>query len=190
MNNKNFKYNDCPMMTMKEYDEAEGYDLNFSDYDILDLLSLDDTIVWLTKINLVHDGGIMPSGEHYEQTKVIYNAIYPYKVIHSGKSFFLRPISVLNEKYPLYKFDDEYQMIKFHEGMGVFSLDENVHASTSYEYINRYREEEYKKLKAKESFRWINQEKKEMHEFSIEEAKKALSKVYSIPVDEITIKTK
>ena len=71
--------------------------------------------------------------------------------------------------------------------MGNFALPDNVHASTSYEYINRYRHEEYKKLVVqKEEKKTTNKTNK--FEFTLMQAKEALAEKFGLSVENICIK--
>ena len=68
--------------------------------------------------------------------------------------------------------------------MGFFVLPVNVYASTSYEYINRYRHEEYKKLVLQK------EEKKSTNkfEFTLKQAKEALAEKFGFKIENICIK--
>ena len=73
---------------------------------------------------------------------------------------------------------------EFENAMGFLVLPVNVHASTSYEYINRYRYEEYKVLAVQK------EEKKttSKFEFTLKQAKEALAEKYGYSIENICIK--
>ena len=65
------KYNRCLMMDNQTYEKSEGLDLSqISSTKIKDLYENCD-LVWVTRISLQVDNGIMPSGEKYLQKKVV-----------------------------------------------------------------------------------------------------------------------
>lgn len=68
--------------------------------------------------------------------------------------------------------------------MGFFALPDNVHASTSYGYINRYRYEEYKKLLVQKE----ENKTTSKFEFTLKQAKEALAEKFGFPVENICIK--
>lgn len=74
--------------------------------------------------------------------------------------------------------------------MGNFTLPDNVHASTSYEYINRYRHEEYKKLVVQKEENKTNNKtnKTNKFEFTLTQAKEALAEKFGLSVENICIK--
>lgn len=192
-------YNVAPMMDQKTFDLCEGYDLNNTSKEVLDNFIKEKTIIWVTDIQLMSDEGIMPSGERYMTNRIVHNYIVPCIVQKIKNTYCLRDMwmhcgkdkyNELVEKYSQYEFGYGMETKCFNKASGFFPyqiLDEDVHASTSYEYINRVRHNEEQKLKQKEETIWQDEPIKEIKTFSIEEAKKALSKVHNIPVSEIVI---
>ena len=84
-------------------------------------------------------------------------------------------------------YDVKFKEYEFENSMGFFVLPVNVHASTSYEYINRYRYEEYKILAVqKEEKKTTNKANK--FEFTLKQAKEALAEKFGFLVENICIK--
>jgi len=192
----NRNYNEAPMMDQKTFDICEGYDLNNTSKEVLDNFINEKTIIWVTDICLMNDEGIMPTGERYVTSGIGHNYIVPCIVQKIKNTYCLRDVwmycgkekyTELVEKYPHYQFEHGMETKTFENGGGFFFLEDDVHASTTYEYINKIRfniEKEYEKL---EKTTWVK-DIVQKTTFSIEEAKKALSKVHNIPVEEIEIK--
>lgn len=152
------------MMDLIDYHDNEGIDLNMVNNETLDLFYTIQQTIWVTEIHLTEDNEI--SNNH----------ICPYVVVKVDNKYYLRdtyaPYEVIFKEY-------EYE-----NAMGFLVLPVNVHASTSYEYINRYRYEEYKKLVVQK------EEKKTTNkfEFTLKQAKEALAEKFGFRVENICIK--
>lgn len=98
----------------------------------------------------------------------------------SGKNY-LRNLTSEDTYAPYEVIFKEYE---YENAMGFLVLPVNVHASTSYEYINRYRYEEYKALVVQK------EEKKTTNkfEFTLKQAKEALAEKYGYNIENICIK--
>ena len=167
--NTNIDYNDAPMMDLNDYNENEGIDLNMVDSETLDLLYTIRQTIWVTEIQLT------------ENNEISHNHICPYVVVKVDNKYYLRNLTNTDTYAP---YDVEFKEYEFEDIMGNFALPVNVHASTSYEYINRYRHEEYKKLVVQK------EEKKTTNkfEFTLMQAKEALAEKFGFPVENICIK--
>ena len=167
--NTNIDYNDAPMMDLNDYNENEGIDLNMVDSETLDLLYTIRQTIWVTEIHLT------------ENNEIACNYICPYVVVKVNNKYFLRN---RDNAYTYAPYDVKFKEYEFENIMGNFALPANVHASTSYEYINRYRHEEYKKLVVQK------EEKKTTNkfEFTLNQAKEALAEKFGILVENICIK--
>ena len=95
--------------------------------------------------------------------------------------YYLRNLTSEDTYAPYEVIFKEYE---YENAMGFLVLPANVHASTSYEYINRYRYEEYKKLVVQK------EEKKTTNkfEFTLKQAKEALAEKFGFRVENICIK--
>ena len=157
--NTNIDYDNAPMMDLNEYNKSEGMDLNMINNEILDKFSKTLQNIWVTEIHL------------NENNEIVYNYICSYIVVKVDDKFYLRDITGEN-------------IYEFKNVMGFFALPDNVHASTSYGYINRYRYEEYKKLVVQK------EEKKTTNkfEFTLKQAKEALAEKFGFSVENICIK--
>ena len=157
--NTNTVYDDAPMMDLDEYNKSEGMDLNMANNEILDKFYKTLQTIWVTEIHL------------NENNEIVDNYICSYIVVKVDDKFYLRDITGEN-------------IYEFKNVMGFFALPDNVHASTSYGYINRYRYEEYKKLVIqKEENKSTNK-----IEFTLKQAKEALAEKYGFSVENICIK--
>lgn len=187
----NIDYNCYPMMNKKSYENANGFDLNQVSLEKLKELYTNKTIIWVSNIKLIRFDGKLPSGEVYHQKKIINNFIVPCKVVMFSCNYYLTSltqdeINNLKEKTKSLMFEYLYMNKPFRNDSGKYLLD-NVHVSESYEYINRYRCEEEKKLKKQEFIKWDKEKKKKVSTFSLKEAKEALSIVYGVAVSDIVI---
>ena len=157
--NTNTDYDNAPMMDLNEYNKSEGMDLNMINNEILDKFSKTLQTIWVTEIHLD------------ENNEIVDNYICSYIVVKIDDKFYLRDITGEN-------------IYEFKNVMGFFALPDNVHASTSYGYINRYRYEEYKKLVVQK------EEKKTTNkfEFTLKQAKEALAEKFGLLIENICIK--
>ena len=167
--NTNIDYNNAPMMDLIDYHENEGMDLNMVNAETLDMFYTIQQTIWVTEIHLTEDNEI--SNNH----------ICPYVVVKVNNKYFLRNRT---NAYTYAPYDVKFKEYEFENIMGNFALPVNVHASTSYEYINRYRHEEYKKLVLqKEENKSTNK-----FEFTLKQAKEALAEKYGYNIENICIK--
>lgn len=120
-------------------------------------------VIWVTEIHLI------------ENTCV---------VVKVNNKYFLRN---RDNAYTYAPYDVEFKEYEFEDIMGNFALPANVHASTSYEYINRYRHEEYKKLVIQKEEKKTNN-KTNKFEFTLMQAKEALAENFGLSVENICIK--
>ena len=157
--NTNKIYDNAPMMDLDEYNKSEGMDLNIVDNETLDKFHKTLQTIWVTEIHLD------------ENNEIVDNYIFSYIVVKVDDKFYLSSITGEN-------------IYEFKNIMGFFALPDNVHASTSYGYINRYRYEEYKKLVVQK------EEKKTTNkfEFTLKQAKEALAEKFGFSVENICIK--
>ena len=160
--NTNKIYDDAPMMDLDEYNKSEGMDLNIVSNEILDKFHKTLQTIWVTEIHL------------NENNEIVDNYICSYIVVKVDDKFYLRDITGEN-------------IYEFKNVMGFFALPDNVHASTSYEYINRYRYEEYKTLAVQKEEKNITN-KANKFEFTLKQAKEALAEKFGFPVENICIK--
>lgn len=170
--NTNIDYNDAPMMNLNDYNdynETEGIDLNMVDSETLDMFYTIQQTIWVTEIHLTEDNEI--SNNH----------ICPYVVVKINNKYYLRNLTSEDTYAPYEVIFKEYE---YENAMGFLVLPVNVHASTSYEYINRYRYEEYKKLVVQK------EEKKTTNkfEFTLKQAKEALAEKFGFKIENICIK--
>ena len=165
--NTNIDYNNAPMMNLIDYHENEGTDLNIVNDETLDMFYTIQQTIWVTEIHLTEDNEI--SNNH----------ICPYVVVKINNKYYLRNLTSEDTYAPYEVIFKEYE-----NAMGFLVLPANVHASTSYEYINRYRYEEYKKLVIQK------EEKKTTNkfEFTLKQAKEALAEKYGYNIENICIK--
>lgn len=170
--NTNIDYNDAPMMNLNDYNENEGIDLNMVDSETLDILYTTQQVIWVTEIHLTKDN------------EILCNYICPYVVVKVDNKYYLRNRTNADTYAPYDVKFKEYEFEDIKDIMGNFALPVNVHASTSYEYINRYRYEEYKKLAVQK------EEKKTTgkFEFTLKQAKEALAEKFGFLVENICIK--
>lgn len=193
-------YNNAPMMNNEVYNFSDGYDLNQCTLETLKDFSDRGTIIWLTRIMLLEDDGIMPSGQKYHQKKIYFNQIIPCRIVNNNSKWYIKNVQTIEfnalrndvRAYDDYEFesingfyDEEFK----ENSLGFYELPKNIHASESYEFINRYRYETEKELKTKEEtiLEKESTKKEKKTSFTITEAKKALSKIYNIPTNKIKI---
>ena len=170
--NTNIDYNDAPMMDLNDYKENEGIDLNIVDSETLDLLYTIQQTIWVTEIQLT------------ENSEISHNHICPYVVVKVNNKYYLRNLTNEDTYAP---YEVKFKEYEFENEMGFFVLPVNVHASTSYEYINRYRYEEYKVLAVqKEAKKTTNKTNK--FEFTLKQAKEALAEKFGLLAENICIK--
>ena len=167
--NTNNDYNNAPMMDMVKFNQVEGMDLNLIDKENLNFYYTLSQVIWVTEIHLTEDN------------KIACNYICPYVVVKVKNKYFLRNRT---NAYTYAPYDVKFKEYEFEDIMGNFALPVNVHASTSYEYINRYRYEEYKKLVLQK------EEKKttSKFEFTLKQAKEALAEKFGYSIENICIK--
>lgn len=167
--NTNIDYNNAPMMDLIDYHENEGMDLNMVNDKTLDMFYTIQQTIWVTEIHLTEDNEI--SNNH----------ICPYVVVKINNKYYLRNLTSEDTYAPYEVIFKEYE---YENAMGFLVLPVNVHASTSYEYINRYRYEEYKTLVVQK------EEKKttSKFEFTLKQAKEALAEKYGYSIENICIK--
>ena len=167
--NTNIDYNNAPMMDLNDYNENEGIDLNMVNDETLDMFYTIQQTIWVTEIHLTEDNEI--SNNH----------ICPYVVVKVDNKYYLRNLTSEDTYAPYEVIFKEYE---YENAMGFLVLPANVHASTSYEYINRYRHEEYKKLVLqKEENKSTNK-----FEFTLKQAKEALAEKFGFKIENICIK--
>lgn len=167
--NTNIDYNNAPMMDLIDYHENEGMDLNMVNAETLDMFYTIQQTIWVTEIHLTEDNEI--SNNH----------ICPYVVVKINNKYYLRNLTSEDTYAPYEVIFKEYE---YENAMGFLVLPVNVHASTSYEYINRYRYEEYKALVVQK------EEKKTTNkfEFTLKQAKEALAEKFGFKIENICIK--
>ena len=170
--NTNKIYDDAPMMDMAKFNQVEGIDLNLIDKENLNFYYTLSPVIWVTEIHLTKDN------------EISCNYICPYVVVKVDNKYYLRNRTNADTYAP---YDVKFKEYEFEDIMGNFALPVNVHASTSYEYINRYRYEEYKALAVqKEEKNTINKANK--FEFTLKQAKEALAEKFGFLVENICIK--
>ena len=167
--NTNIDYNNAPMMDLIDYHDNEGMDLNMVNDETLDMFYTIQQTIWVTEIHLTEDN------------EISCNHICPYVVVKVDNKYYLRNLTNGNTYAPYEVIFKEYE---YENAMGFLVLPVNVHASTSYEYINRYRYEEYKKLVVQK------EEKKTTNkfEFTLKQAKEALAEKFGFKIENICIK--
>lgn len=167
--NTNIDYNNAPMMDLIDYHENEGMDLNMVNDETLDMFYTIQQTIWVTEIHLTEDN------------EIYNNHICPYVVVKINNKYYLRNLTSEDTYAPYEVIFKEYE---YENAMGFLVLPVNVHASTSYEYINRYRYEEYKALVVQK------EEKKttSKFEFTLKQAKEALAEKYGYSIENICIK--
>ena len=167
--NTNIDYNNAPMMDLIDYHENEGMDLSMVNNETLDMFYTIQQTIWVTEIHLTEDNEI--SNNH----------ICPYVVVKVDNKYYLRNLTSEDTYTPYEVIFKEYE---YENAMGFLVLPVNVHASTSYEYINRYRYEEYKALVVQK------EEKKTTNkfEFTLKQAKEALAEKFGFKIENICIK--
>lgn len=193
-------YNNAPMMNNEVYNFCDGYDLNQCTLETLKDFCERKSIIWLTRIMLLEDDGMMPSGQIYHQKKIYFNQIIPCRIVNDNGKWYIK--NVRSVEFDALRCDvrslDDYEFESINgyydeefkeNALGFYELPKNIHASNSYEFINRYRYETEKELKTKEETIWEKEptKKEKKTTFSVQEAKKALSKMYNIPVNKIKI---
>lgn len=170
----NRKYDSYPMMTEEEYENAKDVNLNMCNKDVLDELAEENQIVWLTNISL-NSNNIL-----------IGNNVCPYKVYKINRKYYLINCSHL---YTKLLYDVSYIKYEFKNVKGVYTLPSNVQASTSYEYINKYRYEKYKELISKENVADFDKDIIKSHfVFTLEQAKQALADKFGFKVENVHIR--
>lgn len=167
--NTNIDYNNAPMMDLIDYHENESIDLNMVNAETLDMFYTIQQTIWVTEIHLTEDN------------KISNNHICPYVVVKVDNKYYLRNLTNGDIYAPYEVIFKEYE---YENAMGFLVLPANVHASTSYEYINRYRYEEYKTLVVQK------EEKKTTNkfEFTLKQAKEALAEKFGFKIENICIK--
>ena len=167
--NTNIDYNNAPMMDLIDYHENEGMDLNMVNNETLDMFYTIQQTIWVTEIHLTEDN------------EISCNHICPYVVVKVDNKYYLRNLTSEDTYAPYEVIFKEYE---YENAMGFLVLPVNVHASTSYEYINRYRYEEYKALVVQK------EEKKTTNkfEFTLKQAKEALAEKFGFKIENICIK--
>lgn len=167
--NTNKIYDDAPMMDMVKFNQVEGIDLNLIDGENLNFYYTLSQVILVTEIHLT------------ENNEIVSNYICPYVVVKVNNKYFLRNRT---NAYTYAPYDVKFKEYEFENIMGNFALPVNVHASTSYEYINRYIHEEYKKLVLqKEENKLTNK-----FEFTLKQAKEALAEKFGYSIENICIK--
>ena len=167
--NTNIDYNNAPMMDLIDYHENEGMDLSMVNNETLDMFYTIQQTIWVTEIHLTEDNEI--SNNH----------ICPYVVVKVDNKYYLRNLTSEDTYAPYEVIFKEYE---YENAMGFLVLPVNVHASTSYEYINRYRYEEYKKLVVQKEEKKITNK----FEFTLKQAKEALAEKFGFKIENICIK--
>ena len=167
--NTNKIYDNAPMMDMVKFNQVEGIDLNIVNDETLDMFYTIQQTIWVTEIHLTEDNEISN------------NYICPYVVVKINNKYYLRNLTSEDTYAP---YEVKFKEYEFENIMGNFALPVNVHASTSYDYINRYRHEEYKALVVQK------EEKKTTNkfEFTLKQAKEALAEKYGYNIENICIK--
>ena len=117
--NTNNDYNNAPMMYLNDYNEIEGIDLNIVDSETLDILYTTQQVIWVTEIHLTKDN------------EISCNYICPYVVVKVDNKYYLRNRTNADTYAP---YD-----VKFTKVGDIFVLPGDIHASKSYEWINRLR---------------------------------------------------
>lgn len=166
-------YNKAPMMPIEEYNKSDYLNLNEPTIKKLKEYEETDTVFWLTAIN-----------SHGWDNRIYGNEIVPCKLIHLRRKWWLDGMWTNNACKFIHNEDYVYEEALFsilckRNRKGIYELPKHICVSTSYEYVNRYRYEQEKILKAK---------KPEIQNFSIDEAKIALSEKHNIPFSYIGIK--
>ena len=170
--NTNKIYDDAPMMDMVKFNQVEGIDLNLIDRENLNFYYTLSPVIWVTEIHLT------------ENNEISHNHICPYVVVKVDNKYYLRNLTNADTYAP---YEVKFKEYEFENAMGFLVLPVNVHASTSYEYINRYRYEEYKTLAVqKEEKNTTNKANK--FEFTLKQAKEALAEKYGYSIENICIK--
>ena len=170
--NTNKIYDDAPMMDMVKFNQVEGIDLNLIDRENLNFYYTLSPVIWVTEIHLTEDN------------EISCNYICPYVVVKVNNKYFLRNRTNADTYAP---YDVKFKEYEFEDIMGNFALPVNVHASTSYEYINRYRYEEYKAVAdQKEEKNKINKANK--FDLTLKQVKEALAEKFGFLVENICIK--
>lgn len=167
--NTNIDYNNAPMMDLIDYHDNEGMDLNMVNNETLDMFYTIQQTIWVTEIHLTEDN------------EISCNHICPYVVVKVDNKYYLRNLTSEDTYAPYEVIFKEYE---YENEMGFLVLPVNVHASTSYEYINRYRYEEYEALVVQK------EEKKTTNkfEFTLKQAKEALAEKFGFKTENICIK--
>lgn len=171
--------------------------LNSTTRIMLDDLIDRKAVVWACYPRLIENLEVGPTEEcKFKVTKVMYKEIYPYEVVrtinHAIPTYSLRPMLVSDDRLVGVnkKFADGYETIYFIDVNGELLLRNDMCASTSYELVEEMRDifVEYLKVEEKETIVSTAKPEPEEREFSLEEAKEALSQVYGIPTSKIKIK--
>ena len=135
------------MMDMYSFLASEGYDINNNPQitkEVLDKLYKNKTILWSTDIQ--HSMGVYKNGSVIDM-HLSHNEICACRVVKIKKEYYLKDIGVKdNEEYeelfntfPEYSFECAMCTVKFTKVGDTFVLPEDIHASKSYEWINRLR---------------------------------------------------
>lgn len=151
-------YDNAPMMDMYSFLASEGYDINNNPQiteEILNKLYKNKTILWATDIQHLKVECRNAYGKHISM-ELSHNEICACRVIKIKKEYYLKDIGIqsvkdicakknnvefeeLYNKFPEYGFECAMCTKKFIEIDGTFVLPKDVHASKSYEWINRLR---------------------------------------------------
>lgn len=115
-----------------------------------------------------------------KNNEIIYNYICPYIVIEDNGEYYLKNRTKVDIFVP---YDVKLKKYKFEKLYYNLTLPVNVHAAISYEYVNRYRHEEYKKLLIKREENKFNK-----FEITLAEAKQALAEKFGCLAKNICIK--
>ena len=148
-------YDNAPMMDMYSFLASEGYDINNNPQitkEVLDKLYKNKTILWATDIQ--HSMGVYRNGAVIDM-HLAHNEICACRVVKIKKEYYLKDIGVMpikdigvkdNEEYeelfntfPEYSFECAMCTVKFTKVGEYFVLPEDIHASKSYECVNRLR---------------------------------------------------
>lgn len=140
--NKSVSYNKAPMLDIDSYVSSsfDGIDLNQNHLteETLNSLYINKSIIWVTEVRSI---------PWSNNRKFANNKIYPCIIVKENNEYYLKDLCFENSKkyefltnmFPNYVFDIGFGTVKFKMEVWYFLLPEYVHASVSYEFINRYR---------------------------------------------------
>ena len=151
-------YDNAPMMDMYSFLASEGYDINNNPQitkEVLDKLYKNKTILWATDIQHTMTVCKNATDGTVIGMSLAHNEICACRVVKIKKEYYLKDIGVMpikdigvkdNEEYeelfntfPEYSFECAMCTVKFNKVGDTFVLPEDIHASKSYEWINRLR---------------------------------------------------